>query len=122
MADHLFSEGHSQLDRFARQTPAVLINLFASALELPIQLRDKAPYLTKVKDSIEIHRGILIFRDYSYYALVYLGRDPRETFEEWKRLHRFRNVLYLERTGFATYCILKGERTPGHILYQIRTK
>jgi hypothetical protein len=70
--DLLFSVGYSQLDRqywrftrFARQTRALVFDLFASALELPIYLPDKAPYLISVNNRIEIVRGILIFRGYS---------------------------------------------------------
>jgi hypothetical protein len=56
--------------------------------------------------SIDTGRGILIFRDYSYRVLVPLGSKSKESLKEWRRLHRFRNVLY-RPSGYAIQFIFE---------------
>jgi hypothetical protein len=53
----------------------------------------------KVNDSMETITGTLIFRGYSQYFLVSLGIEPRKSLEDGRRLHRFRNVLYVQVTN-----------------------
>jgi hypothetical protein len=54
----------------------------------------------KVNDSMETITGTLIFRGYSQYFLVSLGIEPRKSLEDGRRLHRFRNVLYVQVTKY----------------------
>jgi hypothetical protein len=58
-----------------------------------MQLQDNAAYLMGVRHGIETDTGILIFRGYSQYKLASLGSGARESLEECRLLHRFRDVL-----------------------------
>jgi hypothetical protein len=57
--------------------------------------------LMKVTHGIETSPGTLIFRGYAKYALVFLRGGPRESLEEYRRVHRFRDALYRRRHCIA---------------------
>lgn len=83
-----------------RGTPQLYCCLLAFPWTILVPLDRQYSYETRhriliiVNHGIETGTGILIFLSYSQYVLVSLGGGARESPEECRRLHQFRDVLY----------------------------